>query len=61
MHSTPKTESFGLERLQAVCAAQSERSASEFLGDVFAAVSRFAGERAQHDDMAAAVFQYRQE
>jgi serine phosphatase RsbU (regulator of sigma subunit) len=28
-------ESFGLERLQAVCAAQAERSAAEFLGDVF--------------------------
>jgi serine phosphatase RsbU (regulator of sigma subunit) len=27
-------ESFGLERLQAVCAAQSERSATDFLGEV---------------------------
>jgi len=54
-------ESFGLERLQAVCAAQSERSATDFLGEVFSAVTRFAGERPQHDDMAAAVFQYREE
>jgi len=52
-------ESFGLERLQAVCVAQSERSATDFLGEVFSAVTRFAGERSQHDHMAAAVFQYR--
>ena len=52
-------ESFGLDRLQAVCAAQSERSGTDFLGEVFSAVTRFAGERSQHDDMAAAVFQYR--
>jgi serine phosphatase RsbU (regulator of sigma subunit) len=35
-------ESFGLERLQAVCAAQSERSTADFLGEVFSAVTRFA-------------------
>jgi sigma-B regulation protein RsbU (phosphoserine phosphatase) len=54
-------ESFGAERLQAVCAAHSEGSPTEFLGELFAAVSRFAGARAQHDDMAAAVFQYRKQ
>ena len=53
-------ESFGLQRLQAVCAEQPERSTADFLGEVFSAVTRFAGERSQPDDMAAAVFQYRQ-
>ena len=52
-------ESCGLLRFEELGATQSERSAADFLGEVFTAVTRFAGERSEHDDMAAAVFQYR--
>ena len=49
-------ESFGLERLQRVCAAYPQSPPPELLGRVFAEVERFARGQAQHDDMAAAVF-----
>jgi phosphoserine phosphatase RsbU/P len=51
-------ESFGIERLQAICETQVCDSPVELLGQIFAAVGRFAHGRAQHDDMAAAVFHY---
>jgi len=49
-------ESFGLERLQRVCAASPQSPPPELLGLVFSEVERFARGQAQHDDMAAAVF-----
>jgi phosphoserine phosphatase RsbU/P len=35
-------ESFGIERLRAVCAAESHRAPQEFLGRIFSAVENFA-------------------
>jgi sigma-B regulation protein RsbU (phosphoserine phosphatase) len=49
-------ESFGLERLQAVCEAYPDSTPPELLGQIFSEVDRFVRGRAQHDDMAAAVF-----
>jgi phosphoserine phosphatase RsbU/P len=49
-------ESFGVERLQALCAARACATPPELLGCMFAEVERFARGQAQHDDMAAAVF-----
>jgi len=49
-------ESFGIERLQAACEERRQSSPTELLGHVFSEVQRFAQGRAQHDDMAAAVF-----
>ena len=51
-------ESFGIARLQAICETQVCDSPAELLGQIFAEVERFARGRAQHDDMAAAVFHY---
>ena len=51
-------ESFGIERLQAICETQVFGSPTELLGQIFSAVERFARGRTQHDDMAAAVFHY---
>jgi phosphoserine phosphatase RsbU/P len=51
-------ESFGIERLHAICETQVCDSPTELLGRIFAAVERFTRGRAQHDDMAAAVFHY---
>jgi phosphoserine phosphatase RsbU/P len=51
-------ESFGVERLQALCEMTSHASPAAFLDDLFSGVSRFAQGRSQHDDMAAALFQY---
>lgn len=53
-----KGESFGIERLQAICETQLRGSPMELLSQIFSAVERFAHGRSQHDDMAAAVFQY---
>ena len=49
-------ESFGIERLQAVCEAYRESSPPEILGQVFSEIGLFAQGRAQHDDMAATLF-----
>ncbi len=51
-------ESFGIERLQTICETQICDSPAELLGQIFVAVERFTRGRAQHDDMAAAVFHY---
>lgn len=51
-------ESFGMERLQAICETEFHRPPSELLGHIFSAVDRFAHGRTQHDDMAAAVFHF---
>ncbi len=51
-------ESFGIERLQALCEPPFHGSPMELLSQIFAAVERFARGRTQHDDMAAAVFHY---
>jgi sigma-B regulation protein RsbU (phosphoserine phosphatase) len=51
-------ESFGIERLRALCEAPECRSPADLLGRIFAAVERFTRGRAQYDDMAAAVFHY---
>lgn len=53
-----ETESFGIERLQTICEAQFRRSPADLLGQIFAAVEHFTRGRAQHDDMAAALFHY---
>jgi sigma-B regulation protein RsbU (phosphoserine phosphatase) len=49
-------ESFGIERLQVVCEAYRESPPPELLGHVFSEIEVFAQGRAQHDDMAAALF-----
>jgi sigma-B regulation protein RsbU (phosphoserine phosphatase) len=51
-------ESFGIERLQTICETGVCRSPTDLLGRIFAAVERFTRGKAQHDDMAAAVFHY---
>ena len=51
-------EQFGIERLQELCHAHRPVSPAELLGRIFAAVEHFSHGREQHDDMAAAVFQY---
>jgi phosphoserine phosphatase RsbU/P len=51
-------EQFGIERLQELCDAYRPVSPVELLGRIFAAVENFSRGREQHDDMAAAVFQY---
>jgi sigma-B regulation protein RsbU (phosphoserine phosphatase) len=51
-------EQFGLERLQELCGARRPVSPAELLGRIFSAVEDFARGREQHDDMAAAVFQF---
>lgn len=51
-------EQFGVERLRELCDAYRPGSPAELLSQVFAAVGDFARGREQHDDMAAAVFQY---
>jgi phosphoserine phosphatase RsbU/P len=51
-------EQFGIARLQELCDAHQPVSPTELLNRVFAAVENFSRGREQHDDMAAAVFQY---
>jgi sigma-B regulation protein RsbU (phosphoserine phosphatase) len=51
-------EQFGIERLQELCGAQRPIAPAELLGRIFTAVENFSHGREQHDDMAAAVFQY---
>jgi serine phosphatase RsbU (regulator of sigma subunit) len=51
-------ESFGIERLQAVCETEFHRPPQEFLGRIFSAVEHFVQGRTQHDDMAAAIFHF---
>jgi sigma-B regulation protein RsbU (phosphoserine phosphatase) len=51
-------ESFGIERLRALCGAKFRGSLTESLTELFSSVSRFARGQAQHDDMAAAIFHY---
>ncbi len=51
-------ESFGTEKLQAICETESHGSPAELLGRIFSAVDRFAYGRTQHDDMAAAIFHF---
>jgi sigma-B regulation protein RsbU (phosphoserine phosphatase) len=51
-------EQFGIERLQELCDAHRPVSPTELLGRIFAAVEDFSRGREQHDDMAAAVFQF---
>ncbi len=52
-------ESFGLEQLRTVCDAYRGTSPTEFLAHLFSEVDLFAQGRSQHDDMAAALFQFR--
>jgi sigma-B regulation protein RsbU (phosphoserine phosphatase) len=49
-------ESFGIERMQVVCEANRRCSPADLLIRLFSEVDIFAQGRAQHDDMAAAVF-----
>jgi sigma-B regulation protein RsbU (phosphoserine phosphatase) len=49
-------ESFGLERLLAVCETYPHSAPPELLGYIFSEVERFTRGQTQHDDMAAAVF-----
>jgi phosphoserine phosphatase RsbU/P len=49
-------EQFGTGRLQEICEAERKCTPVELLGRVFAAVESFTRGRAQHDDMATAVF-----
>jgi len=51
-------EQFGIERLQELCGAHLPVAPTELLGRIFAAVEDFSRGREQHDDMAAAVFQF---
>ena len=51
-------EQFGIERLQELCDAHRGVPPTELLGRIFAAVEEFSRGREQHDDMAAAVFQF---
>jgi sigma-B regulation protein RsbU (phosphoserine phosphatase) len=51
-------EQFGIERLQELCHSHQPVSPTELLGHIFAAVEDFTRGREQHDDMAAAVFQF---
>jgi phosphoserine phosphatase RsbU/P len=53
-----KSEPFGIERLRAVCDASLGAQPAELLGRIFSAVHDHRHGRGQHDDMAAAVFQY---
>jgi phosphoserine phosphatase RsbU/P len=53
-------ESYGIERLTALCTSTCQLSARELLGQIFSAVGEFAGGCTQHDDMAATVFHYAQ-
>jgi phosphoserine phosphatase RsbU/P len=52
-------ENFGIERLSALYDEQSSASPGELLSEIFSAVSLFSRGREQHDDMAAALLQYR--
>ena len=49
-------ESFGLERLLAICETYPHSAPPELLGYVFSEVERFTRGQTQRDDMAAAVF-----
>jgi phosphoserine phosphatase RsbU/P len=49
-------EQFGMDRIREICGAERGAPPVELLGKVFAEVESFAGGRAQHDDMAAALF-----
>jgi sigma-B regulation protein RsbU (phosphoserine phosphatase) len=51
-------ESFGTDRLQAICETSTHGSPAGLLGQIFSAVEQFARGRTQHDDMAAAIFHY---
>jgi len=51
-------DSYGVERLTALCGAPRQASGRELLGEIFAAVGDFADGCAQHDDMAATVFHF---
>jgi phosphoserine phosphatase RsbU/P len=51
-------EAFGLARVAATCKSESKSTPPKFLSQIFKAVELFARGREQHDDMAAAVFQY---
>jgi sigma-B regulation protein RsbU (phosphoserine phosphatase) len=51
-------QDFGIERLQELCETQRQSSPAQILGHVFSAVDVFTRGRAQHDDMAAAIFCY---
>jgi phosphoserine phosphatase RsbU/P len=51
-----EAESFGIERLQRVCEARQHRSPTALLQKILLAVGEFARGRAQHDDIALAVF-----
>jgi serine phosphatase RsbU (regulator of sigma subunit) len=54
----PDEESFGLERLSALCIGLAEIPARELRREIFSAVEDFKRGRRQRDDMAAAVFHY---
>ena len=49
-------EQFGMDWIREICGADRGAPPVELLGKVFAEVQSFARGRAQHDDMAAAVF-----
>ncbi len=54
----PAGESFGIERLVALCGKHRGASATELLPEISRALGRFCGEAKQHDDRTAAFFQY---
>jgi len=60
MHSTPKTRTSAWSGCKR-CVRRRRSAQRRSFSAKYAAVSRFAGERAEHDDMAAAVFQYLEE
>jgi sigma-B regulation protein RsbU (phosphoserine phosphatase) len=51
-------DQFGIERLQELCDAHRGAGPAKLLGRVFTAVEDFSRGREQHDDMAAALFQF---
>ena len=53
-----ESESYGAERLTALCGARWQAPARELLGEIFAKVGNFTRGCAQHDDMATIVFHW---
>jgi phosphoserine phosphatase RsbU/P len=53
-------ESFGIDRVVAICGAKSAAKPGEILRTLFSAVEKFSRGTQQHDDMAAALFHYRE-
>jgi sigma-B regulation protein RsbU (phosphoserine phosphatase) len=51
-------DAFGIDRLLSICEANPTAAPGVLLGNLFSAVENFSRGSVQHDDMAAAVFQY---